>query len=176
MVPTDVNGDGITAPNDALYIINYVNDSENDVNSKLPTFRSEATATPPFYDVNQDYFVTHIDALRVINKLNESEDGQKSAALKADTGIPIPLPGPARRLLARGQYRESQGTIPSIERPIDGNQFRPGPTAGPHFRRLAENMSRSAVIDEKIELTLYLLAEDLLMQSNRDELAFGSDD
>lgn len=68
----DVNGDGELAPNDALVIINRLNDPNAD--QTLPVLGRHVTgenAEHYFYDTNGDGVVSPGDALRVINELNK---------------------------------------------------------------------------------------------------------
>ncbi len=61
--PSDVNGDGLTSPLDALLIINRLNQqSIPDSATRLP---SEA-----FFDVSNDGVLSPLDVLLVINELN----------------------------------------------------------------------------------------------------------
>ncbi|MEC9004655.1 MAG: Ig-like domain-containing protein [Planctomycetota bacterium] len=72
--PADINGDGVVTPQDALQIINTLNQLGS---RELPTDRP-LPLQPPFYDVNRDGFVTPADVLMIINLLNEeaqAEDG-----------------------------------------------------------------------------------------------------
>ncbi|MCP4195301.1 MAG: hypothetical protein GY768_32275 [Planctomycetaceae bacterium] len=65
-LPTDVNGDDVVSPLDALIVINELN--QNGSRELLPAPVESVVA---FIDVNGDRFVSAIDALLVINQLNE---------------------------------------------------------------------------------------------------------
>ena len=64
--PLDVNDDGVTAPLDALHIINTLNQLGS---RSLPT---ERTLEAPYYDVNFDGIVSPADVLHIINFLNRT--------------------------------------------------------------------------------------------------------
>jgi hypothetical protein len=70
--PTDVDGDGITTPSDALMVINALNRASEDNN----TAQAEGEDGPrAMLDVSGDGHLTPLDALLVINRLNgEGED------------------------------------------------------------------------------------------------------
>lgn len=74
----DVNGDSHVAPLDALLVINYLNQSQDQ--ASLPESRTEDAL---FVDVNGDGLCTPIDALLVINKLNQemAVGGEDSAPM-----------------------------------------------------------------------------------------------
>jgi hypothetical protein len=61
----DVNDDGIVTPNDALRIINKLN---NEGAGELGQF----DGSPPYVDVNGDFHVTSNDVLQVINEINRN--------------------------------------------------------------------------------------------------------
>lgn len=68
---TDVNGDNLITPTDALLIINYLNGGGARL---LPV--SGATSIFGFLDVKPDGLVTPSDALQIINQLNSSSGGE----------------------------------------------------------------------------------------------------
>ena len=71
--PTDVNGDSIVSPLDALLIINQLNASgpRELVSANSLAAGGEGEQTQKAYlDVNNDGFLTPLDALGVINELN----------------------------------------------------------------------------------------------------------
>jgi len=59
----DVDGDGIVAPIDALFIVNHLN-------LNLPAVLPPINTTSVFLDVSGDNFVSPIDFLLIINWLN----------------------------------------------------------------------------------------------------------
>ena len=61
--PSDVNGDGVTTPLDALLVINYLNSLSQSPQESGPTVL-------PFVDTNDDGTISPLDALLVINRLN----------------------------------------------------------------------------------------------------------
>ena len=65
-LPSDVNGDGLTTPLDALLLINSLNTKGS---RELPKVRH---ANGPFYDVNRDGYATPLDVVTVINRLNNT--------------------------------------------------------------------------------------------------------
>jgi hypothetical protein len=69
--PTDVNGDGTTAPIDVLLLINEINrrSISDPATGALPE-PGGAVVPPPYLDVNGDRALTPIDVLIVINRLN----------------------------------------------------------------------------------------------------------
>jgi len=94
--PTDVNGDGIDSPLDALVIINELNNvGAHDLGEGVIT---------AFLDVNGDRVVSPIDALLVINRLIEkvfSGEGELVAA-ETDSQHPIRNFAPTSPLVAMG--------------------------------------------------------------------------
>ena len=67
--PTDVTGDELIVPLDALTVINELNDPQySDPVGLLPD--STPDLPPPYLDVNGDGYCTPVDALIVINRLN----------------------------------------------------------------------------------------------------------
>ncbi|RMF41942.1 MAG: tandem-95 repeat protein [Planctomycetota bacterium] len=76
----DVNADGSVSPIDALLIINYLNNPDNE------TFLPDTIGTPgevvppPYLDVNGDEFVSPLDALQIINFLNINGSGGEGEA------------------------------------------------------------------------------------------------
>lgn len=65
--PLDVNPDTFVVPQDALFIINELNEVGS--HALLPPIEGEEPP-PPFFDVDGDNFVAPIDALLIINHLN----------------------------------------------------------------------------------------------------------
>lgn len=70
----DVNDDGFVSPIDALILVNYLNDANNE------TFLPESGVTPqpgsgPYLDPNGDESISPIDVLMVINFLNNNSGG-----------------------------------------------------------------------------------------------------
>ena len=69
--PSDVNGDMVIAPGDALVLVNQLNrlGADGESNDASPS-------QPMFLDVNGDKHLTPQDVLRVVNALNaEGESG-----------------------------------------------------------------------------------------------------
>jgi hypothetical protein len=80
----DVNNDTFTTPQDALIVI-------NDLNNRGPRQLPPPTANnapPPFYDVNGDGSITPQDALVIINFLNERSNGEGEGFDRADATLP----------------------------------------------------------------------------------------
>src|SRR5687768_8542817 len=68
-VPRDSSGDGIVVPQDALLIINELNQRTfSAANGALPPKSQHPSA--PFYSTDGDEFVTPTDVLLVINAIN----------------------------------------------------------------------------------------------------------
>jgi hypothetical protein len=74
IISTDVTGDGHTAPDDAVAIINYL----NAFGSQRVSGEGEAGGL--YYDVNADGFISPSDALAVINWINAFPEGEGQAA------------------------------------------------------------------------------------------------
>ncbi|MFM9068260.1 MAG: peptidylprolyl isomerase, partial [Planctomycetota bacterium] len=75
--PTDVDGDNIVAPLDALLVINEVNQRQySDSLGRLPAIRPDNLQPRRLFDVNDDGFVVPLDAIIVINQLNGSGGGE----------------------------------------------------------------------------------------------------
>src|SRR5262245_59040667 len=66
-MPTDVNADGVVAPNDALVILNMINAEGSHV---LGAPGEGETGPRSFVDVNNDGHLSPVDALSVINDIN----------------------------------------------------------------------------------------------------------
>ena len=84
--PTDVNGDSLVAPIDALILINDLNARGS---RPLPLPPLPPSEPPPYLDVNGDTQIAPIDVLLVINFLNsggsgEGESSQADVALSND--------------------------------------------------------------------------------------------
>ncbi|MCA9166943.1 MAG: hypothetical protein KDB23_04720 [Planctomycetales bacterium] len=73
--PLDVNNDGFVFANDALLIINELNEPKyRDVDSfELPT---PPAVVPAYFDVNGDGFATASDVILIINYINENPPGE----------------------------------------------------------------------------------------------------
>lgn len=70
VIPRDANSDGVAVPQDALIVINELNDRTLiDDTNLLPSRDNHPDA--PLWDVNGDHFVTGLDALIIINALND---------------------------------------------------------------------------------------------------------
>jgi hypothetical protein len=70
VLPQDTDGDGHVVPQDALRIINRLNDGRGlESNGKLPLVR-RFRDDPYWYDTNGDGLLTTNDVLRVVNYLN----------------------------------------------------------------------------------------------------------
>ena len=81
LLPADVNADTFVSPQDALLII-------NDLNENQPRRLTESDGIgPPYFDVNGDDFISPFDSLLVINTLNENARAQKVAALAKTAGL-----------------------------------------------------------------------------------------
>ena len=85
--PYDVNGDGVVTPQDALQIINTLNQQ----GSRLLTTDRPLPLVPPFYDVNRDGFVTPGDVLVIINHLNDEAQAEQEANQGEGEGISVSL-------------------------------------------------------------------------------------
>ncbi len=74
----DVNDDGRYTPQDALYVINALNEEGA---RPFPTIRSQAKfVDPPYIDVTGDHVLSPIDALSVINAILGQVPGEGEAA------------------------------------------------------------------------------------------------
>ncbi len=109
---TDVNGDGMTSPIDALYIINHLNMAAT---SKLAAMPGNL-----FPDVNDDASLSPMDALLVINELNaEGEDGDLVSIRLAVTnseGTPLTT-------LDVGQQFQLRGFVKDLTTRTDAGVF-----------------------------------------------------
>lgn len=109
---TDVNGDGMTSPIDALHIINYLNTSSTSKLAALPASL--------FPDVNDDASLSPMDALLVINTLNaEGEDGdlvQIRLAVTNSEGTPLTT-------LDVGQQFQLRGFVKDLTARANGGVF-----------------------------------------------------
>jgi len=70
--PSDVDGNGMTQPIDALIIINILNNSGPQSLGEVVPYEQ---GTPRFLDVNGDGRITPLDALIIINLLNRGDGG-----------------------------------------------------------------------------------------------------
>ena len=124
--PTDVNADGIVAPNDALAIIDQLNSVGSHL---LPQGGGEGeTGSRLFVDVNNDGYVSPADALSVINDLNG--EGQAPVQLASftlsvlnsagvvQTGTPTIQQGQDFFLRFVGQDLRGAGTAPNNKRGV----------------------------------------------------------
>jgi hypothetical protein len=87
--PLDVTGDGFVAPNDALAVINFLNEAHPGAPPPTPG------VGPPFFDVNDDGAISPIDALMVINAINARQvnhhlDQQQGDALATSIRVADP--------------------------------------------------------------------------------------
>ncbi|HBE68220.1 MAG TPA: hypothetical protein DDW52_08740 [Planctomycetaceae bacterium] len=70
----DVNDDGFVAPNDVLFIVNYLN-------AGLPAQPDPPAAKPEYFrDTNSDGFIAPIDVLLIVNHLNRETGGGEGEA------------------------------------------------------------------------------------------------
>jgi len=85
---TDVTGDGVESPIDALTVINFIN-----LNG--PGVIPPGTPTPPYLDVNGDGMVTALDVLEIVGRLNNIAAGLGEAEGESAgaTAVQTPLPG-----------------------------------------------------------------------------------
>ena len=74
--PLDVDGDGATAPLDALLIVNYLNEVGI---GALPT---RSRSEPPYVDVNNDNSASPLDVLLVINAINLNSSAEGESVLR----------------------------------------------------------------------------------------------
>lgn len=112
--PNDVNSDGRVSPQDALQVINLLNDASHLRN--LPVSGRPANHLTGFFDANGDYRISPIDALQIINELNapssgEGEpdppnDGQDESSTPQTTSSANPTDLAFAQLMASGQFDE----------------------------------------------------------------------
>ena len=109
---TDVTGDGVTTPRDALRILNAINSLAAGSDGTLPTAVSPADLAAGYLDVNGDGRVTPSDALKIINRLAANDAVTQSEPLEP----PIGAPGVGQGVFAADPQRQplfSQGSPPS---------------------------------------------------------------
>ena len=107
VMTADVNGDGIVAPNDALFIINALNNG-NDVPWSMRTDIDVSFLV----DVNRDGELTAADALQVINFLNASADSTSTNSESRGEGeAGLAQNDPATFLLAVDSIFDELGTM-----------------------------------------------------------------
>jgi hypothetical protein len=111
-LPTDVNGDGVVSPIDALLVINYLN---RDGSGPVPEITGDQ-GPPPYLDVNGDGFITPIDALLVINLLNRASasagEGELVGPRFGNEALEERVvPGPAPQDRAEGRKAMDQGRV-----------------------------------------------------------------
>ena len=94
--PTDVNGDGLTTPLDALLVLNRLNSNGPHKVPHLMTADIKSPGQFRLYDTNADGYVTSDDFLTVIHALNNPEDPSapnvEPDAAWAGELVPLPLP------------------------------------------------------------------------------------
>lgn len=110
---SDVNGDAVVSPLDALLIINELGRFRYADNTGR--LRNATFAVPPFLDVNDDGFCSPLDALMVINELNAPSErtsrfASNSSLEAADWSDPAsPLSVPLGE--SWGEGREVRGSL-----------------------------------------------------------------
>jgi hypothetical protein len=134
--PFDIIPDGFLVPQDALVIVNEINNPKfsNPVTRRLNTLRPKNVF---FYDLNGDGFATPQDALVVINKLNRRVIGEGESSAVLEPSGETSLIGPEwsastdclwepvlsacdRYFLATGE--EQVGFLPETEYPETSSQ------------------------------------------------------
>jgi hypothetical protein len=104
ILPTDVNDDGVVATNDAIIVINSINDNGSYL---LPESRE---ANQPFIDTDRDGYLAPKDALWIINALNANTQGEGEYF---DPSIAFRYPTAALPL--KTKLQESQFTTESVD-------------------------------------------------------------
>ncbi len=100
LIATDVNGDFLTTPRDALQIINVLNDTG--VRQLDP---ASGNGDGAFLDVSSDNQLTPLDALGVINHLNRGEGLGEIVAIRAEVQDTAGVPVTSGKLIAGEPYR-----------------------------------------------------------------------
>ncbi len=91
--PTDVTGDDLIVPLDALTVINELNNPQySDPVGLLPD--TSPDVPPPYFDVNGDGYCTPVDALIVINRLNAPPVAAPGVAAAAEPIAVAAVPAP----------------------------------------------------------------------------------
>ncbi len=90
-LPTDVTGDNVTSPIDALVLINEIDRTGSRKLTATRVLRQIETlvnTVRPFFDVSGDGWLTAIDVLQIINLLDQAEstEGEYTAAVDAVFG------------------------------------------------------------------------------------------
>jgi hypothetical protein len=104
ILPTDVNDDGVVTPNDAIIVINSINNGGSYLLSE------SREVDQPFLDTDRDGYLAPKDALWIINALNANTQGEgeyfdPSIAFRYPTA-PLPL---------KTKLQESRPAIESVD-------------------------------------------------------------
>lgn len=163
-LPFDTNADGSVVPQDALRVINQLNDRTIvDEDGRLPQARP-VTTDPPYYDTNGDGFCTPLDVLRIINFLNRLSpiaEGESSVFVSPTVSAAIVFPVQLLSAPPEPQVMRpprSRSGFDDAERAID---IRP---------QLADCSGNEIAISSEMEFELELVIEELAEYIFRSEI------